>query len=104
MGVRSLSKRLDDLSAQHGGKIPFGSMKGQGKGKGKKTTKRAGNKSKKQRRTSMKSKRRKSKGRASKGKPSMSPKDLGEKVIHRGEDGDLYEVNRGKWGKVKWGK
>jgi hypothetical protein len=105
MEARSLSKRLDALSAQHGGKIPFGSMKGPGKGKGK-TTKRAGNKSKKHRRTSMKSKGRKSKGRASKhkGKPSMSPKHLGEKVIQRGEDGDLYKVKRGKWVKVDFGK
>ena len=108
MEARSLSKRLDALSAQHGGKIPFGSMKGKGKGKGKgKTTRRRGNNSKKHTRKSLKSQRRKSKGRASKpqpkskpkGEPSMSPKHLGENVIHRGEDG-LYKVKKGKWDPV----
>ena len=35
MEARSLSKRLDALSSQHGGKIPFGSMKGKGASKDK---------------------------------------------------------------------
>jgi len=106
MEARSLSKRLDALSAQHGGKIPFGSMKGSGKGKGKKTTRRRGNKSEKQRHPSKKRKRRNSKGRASKhkGEPSMSPKHLGKNVIQRGEDGYLYKVNGVEWVKVKFGK
>jgi hypothetical protein len=117
METSSLSKRLDALSAQHGGKIPFGSMKGQGKGKGKdkgqgkgkgKTTRRRGNNSKKHTRKSLTRQRRKSKGRASKskhkGEPPMSPKHLGEKVIQRGRDLDLYEVNEGGWVKVELGK
>ena len=110
MKVRSLSKRLDALSAQHGGKIPFGSMKGASKDKGKgKTTRRRGNKSKKQRHTSKASRRKRSKKASKpksqpkhKGEPSMSPKHIGENVIHRGEDGDLYKVKREKgetWGK-----
>ena len=112
MEARSLSKRLDALSAQHGGKIPFGSMKGKGKGKGKgKTTRRRGNNSKIQRHTSKASQRKRSKKASTakhKGEPSMSPKHLGETVIQRGEDRDLYEVKRkkgdkwGKWVKVKF--
>mgnify|MGYP001178915684 CR=1 FL=1 len=118
MKVRSLSKRLEDLSAQHGGKIPFGSMKDKGASKDKgKTTIRRRNNSKIQRQES-KTRRRKRTKKAykakaqpkakSKGEPSMSPRHIGEHVIHRGIDGDLYEVKRekgetsGKWVKVKF--
>ena len=112
MEDRSLSKRLDALSAQHGGKIPFGSMKGKGKGKGK-TTRRRGNNSKIQRHTSKASQRKRSKKASKakhKGEPSMSPKHIDDNVIQRGRDGHLYEVKRGKgetrgkWVKVTFGK
>ena len=116
MDVRSLSKRLEDLSSQHGGKIPFGSMKGASKGKGEgkgKTTRRRRNNSKIQRHTSKKSRRKRSKKASkakaqpkakSKGEPSMSPKHIGENVIQRGEDRELYKVKRGKWVPVDFGK
>ena len=117
MDVRSLSKRLEDLSSQHGGKIPFGSMKGVSKGKGK-TNRRRGNNSKIQRHTSKASRRKRSKKAStksqpkpkSKGEPSMSPKHIDDNVIQRGRDGRLYEVKRekgetwGKWVKVKFRK
>ena len=114
MEVR-LSKRLDALSAQHGGKIPFGSMKGVSKGKGK-TNRRRGNNSKIQRHTSKASRRKRSKKAStkpqpkSKGEPSMSPKHIDDNVIQRGRDGRLYEVKRekgetwGKWVKVTFRK
>ena len=118
MDVRSLSKRLEDLSSQHGGKIPFGSMKGASKGKGEgkgKTTRRRRNNSKIQRHTSKASQRKRSKKASKvksqpkhKGEPSMSPKHIDNNVIQRGRDGRLYEVKRekgetwGKWVKVKF--
>ncbi len=112
MEVR-LSKRLDALSAQHGGKIPFGSMKGVSKGKGK-TNRRRGNNSKIQRHTSKVSRRKRSKKASTKpkpkGEPSMSPKHIDDNVIQRGRDGRLYEVKRekgetwGKWVKVTFRK
>ena len=114
MKVRSLSKRLDALSAQHGGKIPFGSMKGKGASKDKgKTTRRRRNNSKihrqesktRRRKRSKKASKAKSQPKAkSKGEPSMSPKHIGEHVIQRGIDGELYEVKRGKWVPVDFGK
>ena len=105
MEVKSLSKRLDALSAQHGGKIPFGSMKGHVENN--KTKKRAENKSKKRKRKSLTRQRRKSKGRTAsrkKGDPPMSPRHLGNNVIQRGRDGRLYKVNEGKWVKVDFKK
>ena len=114
MEVRSLSKRLDALSAQHGGKIPFGSMKGKGASKDKgKTTRRRRNNSKIQRHKSKTSQRKRTKKASkpkaqptpkSKGEPSMSPKHIGENVIQRGEDRELYKVKRGKWVPVDFGK
>ena len=116
MEARSLSKRLDALSAQHGGKIPFGSMKDKGKGTSKgqgKTTRRRGNNSKTHTRKSLTSQRKRSKKASKakhKGEPSMSPKHIDDNVIQRGRDGHLYEVKRGKgetrgkWVKVTFGK
>ena len=112
MEARSLSKRLDALSAQHGGKIPFGSMKGVSKGKGK-TTRRRRNNSKIHRQESKTRRRKRSKKASkakaqpkakSKGEPSMSPRHIGEHVIQRGIDGDLYKVERGKWVPVDFGQ
>lgn len=97
-----MTKHINALSAQYGGKIPFGSMKGDIL-----TTppprKKPKKKSRKPRRKSLTRQRRKSKGRitATKAKePIMSPKHLANKVIQRGRDGNLYEVNHGKWKKL----
>ena len=98
--MNTFEQKLDRLSRQNGGKIPFGAMKKKDKTKKKRDSK----KSKKPKRKSLTRQRRKSKertaSRSKKGGPIMSPKHMDDNVIHKGRDGNLYKVIHGKWAQI----